>query len=379
MISITLIGSTGSIGRQVANVVRRYPDKYRFYALVANTDAETLFSQAKEFRPEVAILAGVERGEERKIGETAIYYGERAALDAIGGGDVAFVAATGFAGLKYSLKAIDEGKKLALANKETLVCGGELVMRRVKEKGVDLVPVDSEHSALWQALHFNRAAPYQKLILTASGGPFYGYTQDALRAVTPEKALCHPTWKMGAKITIDSATLLNKGFEVIEAKWLYDAGWDRIETVVQPTSVIHSMVAFADGSVLAQMSYPTMEVPIQLALTYPKRLFCGLEIPDFAKMGSIPFLPLERKDFPCYDLALTAGESGDNYPCALNAAGEEAVGAFLRRKIGFTDIARVIEETLNRTAREKVTDYASLCETDKKARREANGIIKNGQ
>ena len=379
MISIALIGSTGSIGRQVCNVVRRYPDRFCFSALVARGNRELFFEQVSEFRPRRAVLTqkGAFSGMPPAIQGVAFSEGEENALECIEDCDVVFVAASGFAGLKYSLKAIACGKRLALANKETLVCGGDMVMRQVREKGIDLVPVDSEHSALWQALHFDRRGKFEQLILTASGGPFYGKSKAELAKVTVKDTLRHPTWQMGAKITVDSATLLNKGFEVIEAKWLYDAPFEKIRTVVQPTSIVHSMVAFADGSVLAQMSYPTMEVPIQLALTYPERLPSGLQIPDFASLGEIRFLPLERKAFPCYDLALTAGETGGGYPCALNAAGEVAVNAFLREKIGFTRIAEVIEEVLSRTERARADDYESLCEIDRRAREEAEKIIGN--
>ncbi|MBP5242690.1 MAG: 1-deoxy-D-xylulose-5-phosphate reductoisomerase [Clostridia bacterium] len=379
MINVALIGSTGSIGRQVCNVVRRYPDLFRLSALVANTNGKLLFEQAAEFQPKRAILLKSEllAGMPPSIGVTALQTGEQNALDCIDEADVVFVAATGFAGLKYSLRAIESRKKLALANKETLVCGGELVMRKVKEYGIDLIPVDSEHSALWQALHFNRHGEYEKLLLTASGGPFYGYTKEQLEKVTVKDALKHPTWSMGAKITIDSATLLNKGFEVIEAKWLYDAPFDKIEAVVQPESIIHSMVQFSDGAVLAQMSYPTMELPIQLALTYPKRLDCGLKRMDFAALGNIRFLPLRRKDFPCFDLALSAGEAGMGYPCALNAAGEEGVRAFLQERIKFTQIAEVMEQTLQNCpfAGERADDYQALRALDLRARQEAQRII----
>lgn len=379
MISIALIGSTGSIGKQVCNVVRRYPEKFRFCALVANSNAQTLSSQIAEFQPDRAVIIKEEllAAMPAPTGKTALSSGEQNALDCIENCDVAFIAATGFAGLKYSLKAIECGRKLALANKETLVCGGELVMAKIKEKNIDLMPVDSEHSALWQALHFNRSEKFSNLILTASGGPFYGYTEEQLKRVTVQRALNHPTWKMGAKITVDSATLLNKGFEVIEAKWLYDTPFDKIQTVVQPESIIHSMVSFEDGSVLAQMSYPTMEVPIQLALTYPERLPCDLKPLDFAALGEIRFKPLNRKEFPCYDLALTAGEWGDNYPCVLNAAGEVAVNAFLQEKIAFTQIAEVIEKTLSRAERTRVKDYQTLFDVDGRAREEAKKIIKN--
>ena len=302
-------------------------------------------------------------------------YGDKATEEAIAYGDVAFVAATGFAGLKYSLKAAELKKDIALANKETLVCGGELVMRKIKGAGIDLMPVDSEHSALWQALNFRANTPFRRLIITASGGPFYAYTKEQLQAVTPASALKHPTWQMGAKITIDSATLLNKGFEVIEAKCLYDCPLEKIHTVVQPESIIHSMVEFDDGAIMAQMSYPTMELPIQLALTYPQRFDCGLKPLDFERLGAIRFLPLERKNFPCYDLALKSAELGDNYPCALNGAGEIAVRAFLEERISFPAIAETIEAALAKTERVKPDSYEALKATDARARALAKEYI----
>ena len=378
MKSISLIGSTGSIGKQVCSVVRRHADKFQIKSIVANSSAELFLEQVQEFKPEYCALANEEIG--RSIAHqipdgVKFAYGEKAAEEAIAYGDVAFVAATGFAGLKYSLKAIELQKPIALANKETLVCGGELVMRKIKGAGIDLMPVDSEHSALWQALNFRTNAPFKRLIITASGGPFYSYTPEQLKSVTPTSALKHPTWSMGAKITIDSATLLNKGFEVIEAKWLYNTELSKIHTLVQPESIIHSMVEFDDGCVMAQMSYPTMELPIQLALTYPDRYDCNLQSLDFEKLGAIKFLPLERKRFPCYDLALTSAEMGDNYSCALNGAGEIAVHAFLGGRIAFTQIAETIQYALEKTERVKPESYEILQETDARARALAKAFI----
>ncbi|MBQ8229075.1 MAG: 1-deoxy-D-xylulose-5-phosphate reductoisomerase [Clostridia bacterium] len=378
MKSISLIGSTGSIGRQVCSVVRRYPEKFKIASIVANGSKDEFLAQVNEFRPEYAALADETAGKAvaDQIPQGVKFgYGEGAALDAVGYGDTAFIAATGFAGLRYSLKAAELKKDIALANKETLVCGGELVMHEIQRAGVALMPVDSEHSALWQALHFRADAPFRRLIITASGGPFYAYTPEQLQNVTPASALKHPTWRMGAKITIDSATLLNKGFEVIEAKWLYGAPLEKIDTIVQPESIIHSMVEFDDGAILAQMSYPTMELPIQLALTYPNRLDCGLKPLDFAALGNIRFLPLERKRFPCFDLALTSAELGDNYPCALNGAGEIAVRAFLDGRIAFPEIAKTIQSALEKTERVRVDSYAALKETDARARALAREYI----
>ena len=380
MRSISLIGSTGSIGRQVCSVVRRYPDKFKIESIVANSSSELFLAQVQEFKPSYAALADEEAGKAiaHLIPDGVKFgYGERAAEEAICYGEVAFVAATGFAGLKYSLKATELKKDIALANKETLVCGGELVMGKIKGAGIDLMPVDSEHSALWQALHFRADAPFRRLIITASGGPFYSYTKEQLKGVTPSSALKHPTWQMGAKITIDSATLLNKGFEVIEAKWLYDCPLEKIHTVVQPESIIHSMVEFDDGGILAQMSYPTMELPIQLALTYPERFDCGLKPLDFEALGAIRFLPLERKNFPCYDLALKSAEMGDNYPCALNGAGEVAVRAFLEERISFPAIAETIQAALLQTERTKPDCYEALKATDERARALAREYIKS--
>lgn len=382
MKTIALIGSTGSIGRQVCSVVRRYSDKFKIESLVANASAEEFLKQVYEFKPKYCALANEAEGKKiaDKIPDGVKFgYGEQATEEAVCYGDVAMVAASGFAGLKYSLKALALKKPIALANKETLVCGGELVMRQVQEMGVPLMPVDSEHSALWQALGFRLDAPFRRLIITASGGPFYSYTQEQLKNVTPASALKHPTWQMGAKITIDSATLLNKGFEVIEAKWLYNTSLDKIHTIVQPESIIHSLVEFDDCGILAQMSYPTMELPIQLALTYPERLDCALAPMDFEKLANLRFLPLERKRFPCYDLALKSAELGDNYSCALNGAGEVAVHAFLQERIPFLMIAETIQDALERTERMKAVDYATLVETDKRARALANAFIQKAQ
>lgn len=377
---IALIGSTGSIGTQVLSVARSYSDLFRIEALVAHSSAEKFLEQVHAFRPAYAVLAD-ERAAERVRGEmpegVRFASGEAAAREAVSlpNVDTAFVAATGFAGLSYTLAAIGAGKDVALANKETLVCGGELVMPAIERKKVDLMPVDSEHSALWQCLQFDARKPFRKLLITASGGPFYRATEEQLRHVTPQDALRHPTWNMGAKITIDSATLLNKGFEVIEAKWLYHTSLDKIEAIVHPESIVHSMVEFEDGAVLAQMSCPTMELPIQMALTYPKRLPCAVKPLDLVSLGALHFLPLERKRFPCFDLALTASEYGDNYPCALNAAGEVAVHGFLQGKIGFLQIAEAMEEALSRTERRQVTEYAVLAETDRLARKAAEEWI----
>ena len=379
MKKIALVGSTGSIGRQVISVVMRHPQRFKICALIANTSADELIKQIDALSPEYAVLCNPSQGD---IGgaidkSTAFFTGEESALRVLEdcGADVIFVACGGFAGLKYSLKALELKTPLALANKETLVCGGDLVSRYDAE----IMPVDSEHSAIWQCLNFDRRADFEKLTITASGGAFRGRAWDTLSAVTPAEALKHPTWKMGAKITVDSATLLNKGYEVIEAHHLYGCGYGKIETVIHPQSIVHSMVKFKDGACLAQTSYPTMELPIQLALTYPERLDCGLRQLDFSKPLTLEFLPLERGEYPLYDLALACGEAGGILPTVLNACSEVAVGAFLRGEIAFTAIYDVADRVVSGTVNGCAESFERLAEADKLARTRALELIKSAR
>lgn len=352
MKKIALIGCTGSIGRQTVDCVRRYPNEFCFSALVCGRDRGELFRLKEEFSPKIALTASEVNGDYARLFEDC---------------DVALIAAGGFAGLAYTLAAIEAGKRVALANKESLVCGGELVMSAAKRKGMEIVPVDSEHSALFQALSFRRDTPFSRLVLTASGGPFLRYTREQLARVKAADALKHPTWNMGAKITIDSATMLNKGYEVIEAKWLYDAAFSQIEAVVHPESIVHSLVYFADGAALAQLGYPDMRVPIQLALTYPARLPCAPQL-RLEEIGTLHFERLPKEKFPCYTLALEAGAAGGTCPTVLNAAGEEAVGAFLKDRITFLQIAETIQGALNAFAVERVESYGQLAQTDERVR-----------
>ena len=375
MKKIALVGSCGSIGRQVADVVRRSAGEFSLCALISNRSLETFNAQIAEFKPSFAVLT--DRDAAKGIiapFETKVLSGEDGALEALGecGADIVFVACGGFAGLKYSLKAVETGARLALANKETLVCGGDIIMPLVGE----LVPVDSEHSAIWQCLNFERRAPFERLIITASGGPFRGRKFADLKGVKAADALRHPTWKMGAKITVDSATLLNKGYEIIEAHHLYNAPYSRIEAVIQPQSIVHSMVEFADGAVLAQLSNPSMELPIQLALTYPGRCRSGVAKMDFTRTFSLDFMPLERGQYPMYDLALECGRRGGIMPTVLNAASEIAVGAFLRDAIGFTDIYEISADVVAATPYARAESYSQLCEADGAARRLAARHIK---
>ena len=374
MKNIALVGCTGSIGSQTLSVVRRYPDMFKITCLVAGSSAERLGALAREFAPKTAALTSGAPAHIDEVGGTKFYFGEEGALRAVedSGADIVLVACGGFAGLKYSLLALKMGARLALANKETLVCGGDIIA----PIGGEIVPVDSEHSAIWQCLNFERRAPFKNLILTASGGPFRDKNFDELKGVTPAQALNHPTWSMGAKITIDSATLLNKGYEVIEAHHLYGADYASIKTVIQPQSIIHSMVEFEDGAILAQLSNPTMELPIQLALTYPQRLDCGLKKLDWGKAFSLEFIPLERKKYPMYDLALSCGRAGGILPAVLNAASEVAVGAFLVGRIGYCDIWQVSDAVVQGVSNCPAQSYEQLAEADRSARAAADIYIK---
>ncbi|MDE7082874.1 MAG: 1-deoxy-D-xylulose-5-phosphate reductoisomerase [Clostridia bacterium] len=362
MKKIALLGSTGSIGVQVLNAVRRHPNSFKIVAMAAYGESKAFIQQVKEFSPELYTVASKNKAAALEVAS----YNDA---------DIVFNAVSGFAGLEYSVKAIKAGKNLALANKETLVCGGELITRLAKNYGVEIIPVDSEHSAIWQCLNFDRNASFKKLILTASGGPFRGFTPEQLEKVTPQQALNHPTWQMGKKITIDSATLLNKGYEVIEAHELFGTPYSKIETVIQPTSVVHSLVEFADGAVMAQMGSPDMQVPVQLALTYPRHMSTTAQPLSFKKALSLEFIPLARKQYPLYDLALNCGKEGGTMPCALNAADEVAVKAFLDDKIKFTDIYATAEHVISTTARDEVVSYKQLEEVDRTARWKAQKFI----
>ena len=369
MKNIAIIGCSGSIGRQAADVCLRYPDRFRVVALAANTDGARLAEQAALLRPSLAVLrqegasADLPQGIRFACGESA--FEEACAYPEA---DVVLVAVSGFAGLKATLFAIAAGKTVALANKESLVVGGSLVMPLAAANGVDILPVDSEHSALWQCLHFDRRAPYKKLLLTASGGALRDVPLSELSSVTPERALAHPNWRMGPKITVDCATMLNKGFEVIEAMHLYSAAAEQIEVLVHRESIVHSMVEFEDGAVLAQMGMPSMELPIQLALTYPQRLDCALPSVDFVRLGALHFEGVDEGPYPCLALALAAAQAGGTAPCALNAAGEIAVEAFLRGQIKYPQIADIIEGTLAARRWGRAGDYAALEEADAAAR-----------
>jgi 1-deoxy-D-xylulose-5-phosphate reductoisomerase len=338
---IAILGSTGSIGRQALDIIRALPDELKVVALTGNKNLELLERQIREFHPTM-----FSSSVKPDIG----YGGEFLSAEEIASHpkvDFVIVATTGKAGLSPTLAALQAGKTVALANKEVLVMAGETIVREASLHQAQILPIDSEHSAIWQCLQGEENKP-QRLFLTASGGPFYHYSQSQLAKVTPEQALQHPVWKMGRKVTIDSATLMNKGLEVIEAHWLFSFPFDSIEILVHPQSVVHSMVEFMDGSLKAQLSWPDMRLPIQYALSYPRR-WPNSELPrlDWNKVNSLDFEPIDCNRFPCLKLAMKAGKSGGTYPAVLCAADEVAVQLFLSYKIGFTDIARIVEETLD--------------------------------
>lgn len=370
MIKISLIGSTGSIGRQVVDVALRHKDKFKIITLAAGGNAKLLEEQANLLHPEVIALADLEKAcEIKEIPKgTALYTGENAVLHAVSEkSDIVFVAVSGFAGLKPTLEGISLGKDIALANKETLVAGGEIVMKLAKEKGVRIIPVDSEHSAIFQCLGFKRDADFRKLIITASGGAFRDLPKEKIEKMNAADALRHPNWNMGKKITIDCATLLNKGLEVIEACRLYNAPLEKVEAIIHPESIIHSMVEFCDGAIMAQLGYPSMEIPIQLALTYPKRYETG--VPFLSLAGkTLHFDNIDTDRFPCFSLALDAYKKGGLYPCAMNAANEAAVMLYLEDKIKFYDIAELISYATEKAQNGEVT-YDNLVFADAEARR----------
>ena len=349
---IAILGSTGSIGRQTLDVVRQHPDRFQVEVITAGSNAALLAEQARAFDVPHAVICNASKYDQvRDIlagTKTQVHCGIDAACDLVTGDNVDIVVASmvGFSGLRPTLSAIRAGKDIALANKETLVAAGSIVMAEAQRCGVKILPVDSEHSAIFQCLQAAGGNPVERIHLTASGGPFRTWPREKIEAAGKDLALKHPNWNMGAKITIDSATMMNKGFEVIEAKWLFDVEPERIHVVVHPESVIHSMVEFADGAVLAQLGCPDMREPIQLALSYPERLSLNNRKLDFSTLGALTFFEPDLEKFPCLKLAFEAIGRGGNLPCALNAANEAAVAAYLEDKIGFYDIAAVAADTL---------------------------------
>lgn len=372
---IAILGSTGSIGRQALEVIKANPDRFEVVALTANNSLELLIEQACEFQPDMVAIANEEHYFQLKTvladqpikvfaGNEAI--AQIAELNSV---DIVLTAMVGYAGLKPTIHAVKAGKTVALANKETLVVAGEIIKELAHKHNSAILPVDSEHSAIFQCLTGEGDNPIDKIILTASGGPFRNKTMDELSHVTSKQALKHPNWEMGAKITIDSATMMNKGFEVIEAKWLFGLKPKQIEVLVHPQSIIHSMVEFADGSIKAQLGMPDMKLPIQYAFTYPDRLKTDFPRVDFLKHSKLTFEKPDTTRFRNLALAYQAMETGGNMPCILNAANEVVVAAFLKNKIGFLQMSNVIEKAMQKVAFIKKPTYEDYVATDAEARK----------
>ena len=378
---IAILGSTGSIGTQALQVIEEHSDKYEVYALTANNNVDLLIAQARKFVPDVVVVANEAHYATLRDAladlPIKVYAGADALADVATAEPIDMVLASmvGYAGLRPTMNAIRAGKAIALANKETLVVAGELVTQLAIENRVPLLPVDSEHSAIFQCLAGEMSNPIEKLLLTASGGPFRTWSMEQLQHATCEQALKHPNWDMGAKITIDSASMMNKGFEVIEAKWLFDVAPSQIEVVVHPQSVVHSMVQFADGSVKAQLGTPDMRLPIQYAFSYPQRLPLSTERLDFSTLSSLTFEQPDPVRFRNLALSFEALERGGNMPCILNAANEVCVAAFLKERVGFLQMSDVIERTMQKVDFISTPTYEDYVATDAIARRVAEEFI----
>ncbi|MDL1968300.1 MAG: 1-deoxy-D-xylulose-5-phosphate reductoisomerase [Deltaproteobacteria bacterium] len=372
MKNLSILGSTGSIGRNTLKIIEMFPDRFEVKALAAANNVELLARQIETFHPEIAVVFDENRALELKNvlppdSDVEILHGEdgyRAAATH-GSTDMVVTAMVGAAGLMPTLAAIEAGKNIALANKETLVMAGEIVVKKAAEKGVKILPVDSEHSAVFQCIAGHRQEDMKKILLTASGGPFLNKPANEFAAIKPEEALNHPTWQMGKKISIDSATLMNKGLEVIEAKHLFGVSHDMIKVVIHPQSVIHSMVAYRDGAVIAQLGIPDMKGAIAYAISYPKRLELKQPIPDFVNIGALTFQQPDLTKFPCLALAFKACEMGGTMPAVLNASNEVAVEAFLDKRISFTNIPELIKNTMEKHSSVKNPALSDILEADK--------------
>ncbi|PYK74315.1 MAG: 1-deoxy-D-xylulose-5-phosphate reductoisomerase [Verrucomicrobia bacterium] len=396
---VVILGATGSIGESALKVACDIPERMEIVGLAAKSNAQKLAEAANEVRPESVCLVDETRIDVLRRAldyQPRIFSGEEGLLEiaCLTNADMVLVAIVGTAGLRPALAAIEAGKDLAVASKEILVMAGEIVMREARENSVHVLPVDSEHNAIFQCLESGRglsapkdrgteAAPtfqssdVRRIILTASGGPFRETPRKDFDSITPEQALKHPTWNMGPKITIDSATLFNKGLEMIEAHWLFGVEMDRVEVVIHPQSIVHSMVEFADGSTLAQLSYSNMRFPIQYAVTWPDRVPNTLPPLDFSKLSKLEFFTPRYDDFPAMNLARRAGETGGTLPAVMNAANEIAVAAFLNRQVRFPDIWRIVEEVMNRHAPVAHPDLDAILQADQWARNEAQGCVKS--
>lgn len=382
-LNIAILGSTGSIGRQTLDIIEEYPDRFNAYLLTANSSVDMLVAQAKKYNPRYVIIANEAHYEAVRTAldgtDTQVLAGAKAICDAMSDPaiDTVVTAMVGYAGLAPTINAIKHGKNIALANKETLVVAGQLINRLLSQSTSKLYPVDSEHGAIWQCLAGEKHQDIYKLILTASGGPFRTKSKEELLLVTKEDALKHPNWSMGAKITIDSATMMNKGFEVMEAKWLFNVGLDRIEVVVHPQSIVHSMVEFIDGSVKAQLGLPDMRIPIRYALGFPDRLYSDHQRMHVSDYRNLTFEAPDFEKFPMLGFAYTAAKAGGNTPCVLNAANEVAVAAFLHDQIRYPEIPEVVSRCMAEIAHVAAPEYDDYVNTNIEARRYAESLIKN--
>jgi 1-deoxy-D-xylulose-5-phosphate reductoisomerase len=379
---LSILGSTGSIGRNTLNIVKMFPQHFAVSALAAKSNTTLLAEQIERFKPQVAAVFDQAAARELRAklpadSRVEVLYGEEGYCAAARheSADITVTAVVGAAGLTPTLEAIEAGKTIALANKETLVMAGDVVMRKAAEKNVPILPVDSEHSAIFQCLQGQRREDVEKILLTASGGPFLEKPQDEFENISIDDALDHPNWKMGKKITIDSATLMNKGLEVIEAKHLFDLSRDMIEVVVHPQSIVHSMVAYQDGSIIAQLGVPDMKTAIAYALSYPQRLPLKQPLPDFSGSQALTFQSPDLEKFPCLNLAFQACEIGGTLPAVLNAANEIAVNAFLDQKLRFVDIAGIIGATMQSHTGVADPDLSDIMEADRWAREQTEVII----
>ncbi len=382
MKNISVLGSTGSIGTQALDVVRNLPGKFKISVLAANSNDELFARQIEEFKPALAVLAdeaAYKRLKEKNFPGTEIAGGRRAFIDCatFPDSEIVLTSMSGFAGLEPTIEAIKCGKNIALANKETLVVAGEIVMKLAEEYKVKILPVDSEHGAFFQCLRGENPKSIKKLLLTASGGPFRGKKFEDIKDATVNEVLAHPTWNMGKKITVDSASLVNKGLEVIEAKRLYGVEYDQIQVVVHPQSVIHSMIEFCDGSVIAQLAEPDMRLPIQYALTYPERMKSPIKSLDFWKMRDLTFEEPDFETFRGLKFAFDAGRTGGTMPCVFNAANEVAVAAFLKGFIKFTKIYDIIENAMMKCEVKQNPTLEMLIEEDLKIRKLSRDFIEN--
>lgn len=381
MKKLAILGSTGSIGTQALDVCEMHPDMYEVEVLVAGNNVDLLVEQALKFRPRVVVIGNVEKhavlAERLKGTDIKVMAGEQAVCEVVAMPEVdtVLVALVGFSGLRPTKCAIDAKKTIALANKETLVVAGEYIMGSAKRNGVSILPVDSEHSAIFQCLNGERHLVPEKIILTASGGPFRGKTYEELKDVTPAAALKHPNWSMGAKVTIDSASLMNKGLESIEARWLFDCGADKIDIVVHPQSIVHSLVEFQDGSLKAQIGVPDMRLPIQYALTYPDRVASPVQKFDFMQHPEWTFEKPDRELFRNLNIAFEAMRRGGNAPCIMNGANEIAVAEFLKGNVSFLRMPDIIEATMEKAQYVAAPSFEDYFESDREARRIAQEVI----